>query len=264
MEKRTINRQAAIPTHYQSAVVSEPGKGSFHFPPPPVTAQLSTILGFSPSVASVRADQLDAAMLEPSPQRVAVVAFVGDYTHRLLAGPAAPAGHRDVFQGGLQQRHFRRTGRVQVVSERNTLAVDHHHPLRTLSTFGLSDAGAPFLAGAKDPSAKVSAQSSWPFSSSSPRKARHRSSQTSCSSQSRSRRQQVVGDGYSGGKSFHRAPLRSTQRIPSKTRRLSTGLRPPFRDGLNFGSNGSIFAHWASVSLTKPRAMKRSPFHGAV
>jgi hypothetical protein len=151
-----------------------------------------------------------------------------------------------------------------VVSERNTFAVDHHHPLRTLSAFGFSDAGAPFFAGAKDPSAKVSAQSSWPFSSSSPKKARHSSSQRSCSSQSRRRLQQVLGEGYSEGRSFQRAPLRSTQRIPSKTRRLSAGLRPPFRDRLNFGSNGSIFAHCASVSSTRARAMKRSPFHGVV
>jgi hypothetical protein len=144
------------------------------------------------------------------------------------------------------------------------LAVDHHHPLRTLSAFGLADAGAPFLAGANDPSAKVSAQLSWPFSSNSPRNFRQIVSQTSWSSQSRSRRQQVVGEGYSGGKSFQRAPLRSTQRIPSKTGRLSTGFRPPFRDCLNFGKSGSIFAHCASVSLTMPRAMKRSPFHDVV
>ncbi len=264
MKESAINSEAAIPANDQTAKITEPGEGALDFPPASVSAQLASVLRLSPSVAPVRADQFDAAPFQALAQRVAVVALVGDDPQRLFPGPTAAARHGNLLQSRLQEGHFRRTGRVQVVSERNTLAVDHHHPLRTLSTFGLPDAGAPFLAGANDPSANVSAQSRWPFSSSSPKKARHTSSQTSCSSQSRNLRQQVVGEGYSGGKSFQRAPLRSTQSIPSKTRRLSTGFRPPFRDCLNFGKSGSIFAHCASVSLTRPRAMKRSPFHGVV
>jgi hypothetical protein len=53
-------------------------------------------------------------------------------------------------------------GRVQEVSQRNTFSVDHHHPLRPFAPLGFPDAGPPFLAGAKLPSANVSAQSSWP------------------------------------------------------------------------------------------------------
>jgi hypothetical protein len=147
-----------------------------------------------------------------------------------------------------------------VVSDRNTLAVNHHHPLRTLSAFGLSDTGAPFFAGANDPSAKVSAQSSCPLRSNSDKNARHSVSHTSCSSQSRNRRQHVLGEGYRAGRSFQRAPLRSTQRIPSNTRRLSTGLRPPLDERLTFGRSGSIFAHCASVSSSTCLAMKRFSF----
>jgi hypothetical protein len=46
------------------------------------------------------------------------------------------------------------------------------------------------------------------------RNARQIFSQTPCSSQSRSRRQQVEGRGYFSGKSCHRAPLRKVHRIP--------------------------------------------------
>ena len=75
-----------------------------------------------------------------------------------------------------------------MVSERNTFAVNHHHPLRTLSAFGRPDRGAPFFAGAKLPSANVSAQTNWPFSSNSARKDRQIVTHTSCCSQSRRRR----------------------------------------------------------------------------
>jgi hypothetical protein len=81
-----------------------------------------------------------------------------------------------------------------VFSQRNTLAVDHHHPLRTLAAFGFSDARAPFFAEAKEPSAKVSSQSSLPAASSSPRNARQIVSHKSSSSQSRSRRKADCGN----------------------------------------------------------------------
>jgi hypothetical protein len=138
------------------------------------------------------------------------------------------------------------------------LAVDHHHPLRALAAFGRPDAEPPFLAGAKLPSAKHSDQSNWPFSSNWPRKARQTSNQTPCSSQSRSRLQQVLGEGYFLGKSCQQAPVRSIQRIPSRTGRFSTGFRPPLRDRLNLGSSGSILAHCSSVNSF--RSAKATPF----
>jgi len=264
MKERTVNHNMAVPADHQAAVVAKPGEGAFHLPTPPVSPQFAAVLrfAFSPFPA-MRADQLNPAPLQPFPQRVAVVPLVGDEPLRIFPRPPATLPrHRDLIERLFQERHFRRTGRVQVVSQRNTLAVDHHHPLRALAAFGRADAGAPFFAGANEPSAKVSDQSRWPFWSNSPRKARQIVSQTSCSSQSRNRRQQVLGDGNSVGRSFHRAPLRSTQRMPSSTRRLSTGLRPPRGDRFGFGSNGSIFCHCASVS-NRYRAID-PPFDGRV
>jgi hypothetical protein len=124
------------------------------------------------------------------------------------------------------------------------LAVDHHHPLRAFAPLGFADAKAPFLAGAKLPSRKLSLQSSLPLRSSSERNARQILSQTPCFSQRRNRRQQVLALGYSGGKSRHRAPVLSTHKMPSTTRRLSDQGRPRL---LSRGSNGSILFHRSSL-----------------
>jgi hypothetical protein len=51
-------------------------------------------------------------------------------------------------------------------SERNTLAVDHHHPLRSFAQFGRANKVFPFFAGAKLQWMKASCQPSAPFSSS--------------------------------------------------------------------------------------------------
>jgi hypothetical protein len=133
------------------------------------------------------------------------------------------------------------------VSQRNTLAVDHHHPLRALAAFGLPDPSAPFFAGAKLPSANASDQSSWPWASSWAKKLRHALSHTPCSSQSRRRRQQVLGDGKRSGRSCHRAPERKIHRMPSKTVRFGMGFGPPRGEALSSGNKGAILSHWASV-----------------
>jgi len=36
MEKRTIDYNISIPVDHQTTVVAEPGKGSFHLPPPTI------------------------------------------------------------------------------------------------------------------------------------------------------------------------------------------------------------------------------------
>jgi hypothetical protein len=151
---------------------------------------------------------------------------------------------------------------VKVVPQRNTRAVDHHHPLRALAPLGFPDSRAPFFAGAKLPSKKASLQFNCWRSFNSPRNARQIVSQTSCSSQSRSRRQQVDGDGNSSGISCQRAPLRSIHKMPSNTlRSLARGRPPRGRDG-RLGSKGQIFSHWASVSNRPYRAI--GPPSGAV
>lgn len=251
MEERTIYNDTLVPADHQAAVVAQPAEGTFYLPSPPVSSQFSPILrGLLAAVALVRTDQLDTASGQSTSQRVAVIGLVGDDPSRIFPRTtSAFARHRDLLDCRFQQFHFRRAGRVQVVAQRNSLAVDHHHPLRALAAFGRPDAAPPFLAGAKLPSAKHSDQSNWPFSSNWPRKVRQTRNQTSCSSQSCNRRQHVLGEGYCLGKSCQRAPVRSIHRMPSNTGRFPTGLRPPLRDLLNLGSSGSIFAHCSSVNI---------------
>jgi hypothetical protein len=147
-----------------------------------------------------------------------------------------------------------------VDSQRNTLTVDHHHPLRAFPPLGFANPGPPFLAGAKLPSAKASLQSNCPRWSKVARNVRQISNHTPSSSHFCNRRQQVEGLGYRSGRSCQRAPVRRIQRIPSNTARLAAHGRPPFFDGGRTGNKGSINFHCLSVrSGFRDRAMSAPP-----
>src|SRR5664280_3115645 len=155
----------------------------------------------------------------------------------------------------LRQRAFREPelgdlrGR-KLRSDRYTLAVDHHHALRTFPATGFSDCRAPFFASTKVASRKASSQSSNFRSSNRASNACHARSHTPCSSHRRRRRQQVQPWGYSLGRSRHRAPTRRTQRMPSKQLRLEAQGRPrPSFRRCGAGNKSSICFHCWSVSI---------------
>ena len=245
MKERRIHLDVSFIAHHQPAVMTQPSQGPFDFPSLPIPSQGATILpGGTPPILPMRTDQLGAEPLQFPPRRIAVVRLVGDHPPQPTLGTTASAPrHPHCRQGARQQFHFRRGGRVQVLSQRNTLAVDHHHPLRALAPLGFADARAPFLAGAKLPSTKLSLQSSRPRASSSAKNCRQILSQIPRASHRCNRRQHVLGLGYTGGKSRHRAPVLSTHRMPSKTRRLSAHGRPRL---WGLGKNGSILFHCGS------------------
>lgn len=254
MKEGPIHGQVPVVAHHQPAIIAQSGKGAFDLPTLAVSAQVASVVegGCVPTLA-VRTQQQHAPLQEPPAQRVAFVGPVGDDPQRafLRTAPAA-AGHRDRIERRFGQSHLGGRGAGQVASQRNTLAVDHHHPLRALAALGFADAVAPFLAGAKLPSRKLSCQSSRPRWSNSDRKARHNRSHTPCSSQARRRFQHTLGlTPKSRGRSCHRAPVLKIHRIPSSTTRWGFGGRPrrlPLRGILVLGRRGSIFFHWASVS----------------
>ena len=266
MKERLIHGYITIPADYQSAIISEPRKSSLNFPPACIPPELTAIMIFLLFVITpVWANQVNSSTTQTLTKRVTVVSFISNQSVRLFPRTApAFAWHRDVIQCFLDEFDFARGRRVQVVSKRNTLAVDHHHPLRALAPLGLTDAFAPFFAGAKLPSTNASDQSSWPFSSSSERNALHALSQRSCSSQSLSLRQQVEGLGYCFGRSAQGAPVRRIQRIPSKTLRLSAQGLPPFLLGFGFGKNFSIFFHCSCVNFHRSLAIIKTPFDDQV
>src|ERR1700682_2513336 len=258
MKERAVDLERAVIAYDQAPEVSEPADRALDDPTSPVSPQLAPILcGRTNPPLSMGTDQLDAATPQAFSQRITVVCLVSDYPHRLLprTSRAMPPSCADRRERRFREPDFRRGCRVKVVSQRNTRAVDHHHPLRPLAPLGFSDSTAPFFAGAKLPSRNDSLHFNCWRSFNSLRNARQMFSQTPCSSQSRSRRQQVEGCGYFSGRSCQRAPLRRIQTIPSNTRRFSIHGRPPLRCWRGLGSKGAIFCHCPSVSNGRDRAI---------
>ncbi len=235
----------------EPAEVPQVGKCPLHFPALAVAAQRAPILEDRAPAGAMGADQLDAARGELPAETGAVVGAIDNGALRAGARTACPRTRH--FHCGERLRgedDFRRRGAKESASQRNTRAVRHHHPLRTLSTFGLAHGEPPFLAGAKLPSMNTSLQLSLPRASSSQRNRRQMFSQMSSCSQSRSLRQQVLALGYSLGRSRQRAPLRSTQRMPSSTARSSARGRPKPPRG---GNRGRICSHCLSLSNEESR-----------
>src|SRR5438132_180529 len=258
MKERAVDRERAVVANHQMAEVAEPREGALDFPASSITSQCSSILGHRlASIPTMRCDQFDPALRQPRSQRVTVVTTISDQAQRLL--PRPPRVGSTTYADGRERRfcepRFVRGCRTKVLSQRKTLAVDHHHPLRALAPLGFSDSSAPFLAGAKLPSRKDSLHCSCFRSFSSARNARQILSQTPCSSQSRSLRQQVAGEGNSSGKSCQRAPLRRIHKMPSSTLRSEARGRPPRGRERARGSKGRIFSHWASVNRRPYRAI---------
>ncbi len=248
MKEASIYSNQSLIAYNQAAKIRQPGKGAFNFPSFPIASEFSAILRFCLfPIAPVWNNQIDFKLFQPLTKWITIVTFIGNQTQRALSGTTATiARYTHRFKSFFGKRYFRGRCRGKGASDRNTLAVDHHHPLRSFAPFGRANKGPPFLAGAKLPSMKASCQSSAPFSSSMARNLRQTSSQIPCSSQSLNLRQQEDGLGYLSGRSCQRAPVRSTQRIPSRTSLLSIEGRPPFGFRFGLGSSGSINFHRSS------------------
>ena len=241
-----------IISDHDSPVVGNPAERALDDISSPVVIPEAVVLSIHvPMVLAMRSQKTDPSFLEPFSSRIAIVSLVcnhspwpGSWSSR------ASFGDSDLSKSLIKERDLSRRGRVGMASERNTLAIDQYHALRSLSPLGLPDCRAPFFAGKKLASTKTSSQSRIPFSSNSERNARHMSLKTSSSYHSLKRRQQVDGCGYRSGRSLHLAPVFRTQRMPSNTNRSSALGRPPFLPLDFFGIRGSIFRHCASVKYT--------------
>ena len=251
MKERIVHQQRSFVSDHKSSKVAEPCESSFDDPSSAIPAKTAPVLGFRlHAVDLMRRDKLNSTFFKARSQRVAVCPFVVDQPVGFSARrPTIRPGHRNLIQCCFNEREFRGGRRAKVVSQRNTFAVDHHHPLRALSPAGFADCVAPFFAEAKLPSMKHSLHFNWPRSSSWERYARQIFSQIPSSSQSFNRRQQVDGLGNSSGKSFQCAPVRRIHNMPSKTRRLSAQGRPPFFDLGSSGRKGAILSHISSLKI---------------
>ena len=254
MTKALKDAQDAVLPHLEPPEIAEPSEGALDFPASPIAPQLAAVLVPLDSVIpAVRRNQLNAASSQSPPQRIAVVAAIGDDSLRAHPrSPAPAAGNAHRSQRRLGQGYFIGRGRGDENSQRYTLAIGQYHGFRALAALRFTDCAAPFFAGKNVASMKVSSQRKRPRWSSAPSRARQARSQTPRSSQRRNRRQQVTGLGYCGGRSRQRAPLRSTHRMPSTQARLSAAGRPgrPLRP--DSGNKFSIAVHCCSVSFIPP------------
>ncbi len=237
---------------YDASKVAEPTESSLNCISSPVAIPKAVILSVDiPMILSMRGEQVYAAFPQTLAQGIAVVGLVPNYS--LRSGPRPPwpfFRDFDLLECLFGEPDLCWRSRVGIASQRKTLAIDHHHALCSLSPLGLSDCWTPFFAGKKLASMNDSSQSSTPLASNSERKALHISLRTSASYHSFKRRQHVEGCGYLSGRSFHRAPVLSIQRIPSKTKRSSALGRPPFGRRGGLGMRGSIFFHCSSLRYT--------------
>lgn len=231
----------------------QPRKCAFDDPAATVAPQGSAILWRGPRPSrAMRSDQLRPAPGEYLPQGVAVISLVTDQTRK------AGTRYADIVQHRLQEPGFSRRSAVDVQSQRRALAVGDQHHLRAFAPAGRPDLVAPPFAEANVASTKHSVTFKRRRRSNRRNSFRQIPSQTPNCSYSTSRRQQVAGLGYDGGKSRHRAPVLSTQRIPSRAARSSAQGRPPFGPPRSLGNKGAICRHCRSVNIRSFRAM-RSP-----
>src|SRR3989304_3957054 len=251
MEEPRVSSDQPLIANHEPSEVADPGKGALHDPAPLVAAQLAAVLMRGLLVVRPgRDDRFNTAADQGSPQGITIKALVRNQPLRMFAGAAGPVGSPDRYrvQRLFEKPHLRRGCRVQVCSQRSTLAIDHNHPLRALAALGLADLEPPFFAGAKLPSAKHSSQRTLSWSLSWANKARHSSRNTPLSSHAFSRRQHVLGLPYRSGSTLHGAPVHRIHKIPSKHRRSSTRGRPPFLPRLLAAGRWSrIFFHCASL-----------------
>jgi hypothetical protein len=252
MDKSFIHFRAAIKPSRKLPKVVKPSIGSFDDPSVTIAPHFSSVLmGCSSVVGSSRNNRLYALPMKLYAQFVRVVGSVHDQSIGPFSRPAAPFSfsHRNVVEGGLKQVYLCRGRRLQVNSERSTLAIDQNHKLCSLAALRFADFGPPFLAGTNVPSAKHSSHLILSRSLSSDKKALQRLRSVPSVDHFFKRRQTADELPYLAGSSLHGAPVQSIHRMPSKHLRLLAGGRPPNEDFFWAGRCGSILAHCSSVSL---------------
>jgi hypothetical protein len=226
----------------QSAKVLHPADRALDFPASLDSTQLATVLGrrFA-AVGAVSANQFDLSPGKTLSQRITVGGLI-------VKQSLWPARDDSRVEQRIDQGDFVGTGTGDGGGDRQAGSFTMNHDLGALAPLGLADVFSPFFAEANVPSAVDSFQSSLPWRSSFRSPRAHACDHAPVFVHSWCRRQQVLGDGKLFGKSFQRAPVRSTQRMPSTQRRDSSRGRPPLADGWGFTNTSSIKSHCSSLS----------------
>src|SRR5688572_5284318 len=238
MEEKSVELVA----RYQSPEGLEPADGALDDPAFAIAPQRATILsGWSLAATAVWADELDTTAGQSLPQRITVCSSVIDEPLRNVGGGG-------LIEQWLDQRYFRGTGSTYVDGQWQAVSIDQDHELAALAALGRTNTIAPFFAGENEPSANPSLQLICPCSSSRLSSRSQMRSQTPLRDHSANRRQHVTYEGNERGRSFQRAPLRRTQRMPSRHCLASALGRPPRASGWGAGKRSEINDHCSSLS----------------
>ena len=148
----------------ESSIVSQPGEGALNDISSLVSTPESVVLSIDVSVVlAMRRKKVDTSSSEPGSMRITVIALVSDYSSGSCSWSSRPFfGDFDVCYDRLEERDLSGRGRRGMASQRNTLAIDHHQVLCSFPSLRLSNRRAPFFAGMKVASTKVSSQSRTP------------------------------------------------------------------------------------------------------
>ena len=202
---------------------------------------------------------------DPTPTQVAAkrCTVIGCICHHFVwsrSGPAAGAWHTNGPQCRFSQGAFVRLCARHVQADGHASAIDRDHHLGAFADLRFADASAPFFAGTTLPSKNACAHSRLPSASRRLRRVRQMRSHVPSCDHAGHRRQQVLGDPSSFGRSAQAQPVWSTDRMPFRVRRSSLRGRPRARGF--FGMSGSITAHWSSVRscLLIPLCSHKSTF----
>src|SRR5262249_3355534 len=226
----------------EPAEVLQPADGAFDLPAASITAELSAVLrGGLFAVLPMRRNQFDAAFSQPCAQGIAVGCRIVDQSSWLC-------GKNALIQERFDQRYLVGTCAGDLRAQRKTAAIGEHHRLSALAALGLAYAQTPFFAEEKVPSAIASCQSMEPRRSSLRSSRAQATFHRPISVQTWNRRQHVGGEGKYAGRSLHRAPVRSTHKIPSTHSRDARRGRPPFSEGGSSGNKSAISNHCSSLS----------------
>lgn len=237
-----------LPAYDESSEVVKPREEAFDLPAAAVTTQFATVLRPQAPVGSVRRDHPDPTCSKPLIERVAVVGFVADHA-------LGEFGEEALLERRLDERDFIRRSACNPCGDRKTVTVCQGHDLGALAALGLSDERAPFFAEAKVPSMYVSVRSIPPRSLRSAASVSRIRSSVPSRLHCWKRRWQVERGGYRSGRSFHCAPVRRIQRIPSSTSRALRHGRPrPSLRRFGFGICGSIRFHCPSLRFKRALA----------
>lgn len=220
----------------------QPADRTFNLPSLEITSETASVLsGRLLSVLAMRTDQLDPSPGKTLPKRIAISSHIVNQPLRL-------ATKLSFTKQRFDERYFVGAGTGNRCRERQAVGIGENHDFGSFATFGFTNHFAPFFADENVPSASVSLRSTRPCRSSVRNNRDQAFVQIPLAVHWRNRRQQVGYDGNRSGRSFQRAPLRSTHRIPSTHARGSAIGRPRWPVRESCGNKSAINRHCSSES----------------